>query len=203
MNEQRAKRDLALIRRMMEDGRREVVDRGKHFLVWGVIGTVGAAVTYAHAVGWTAFSPGWLWLGLLVVGWTLSVVVGRRESQRARIQSLASRLLAAVWISSAIAITLLALGGMFGGGLYVRSLPGLLSVVLGAPVVVTGVLSGEAWLRAVGVGWWIGGALMLFVPGLYTLLVMAGMSLVLLAIPGGVLFARSRRDPAAPVAEAP
>jgi hypothetical protein len=197
----RAKEDLALIRRMMDEGRREVVDRGKHFLVWGVIGTVGAFVTWAYAVEWTALSPGWLWMALLAVGWTLSVVIGRSEAKQARVWTATSRLLAAVWICSAVALTLVALAGMFGGGLDVRALPGLLSIVLGAPIVVTGVLTGEDWLKAVGIGWWIGGGVMLFVPGLYTLLLMAGMSLALLALPGGVLFARSRRQTPTPVTD--
>jgi hypothetical protein len=195
----RATEDLALIRRMMQESRREVVDRGKHFLIWGVIGTVGAILTYARAVEWTALNTGWLWLGLLVVGWTLSTVVARRDAREAPVWSVASRLLAAVWICSAITITLISLAGLFGGGLDYRSLPGLLSIMLGAPVVVTGVLTGEGWLKAVGVGWWIGGALLLFVPGLYTLLVMAGMSLLLLAVPGGVLFSRSRGSSAGAV----
>ena len=44
-------------------------------------------------------------------------------------------------------------------------------------------LTGEAWLHWVAAGWWIGGGLMLFVPGVYTLLLMTAMSIVLNRVP--------------------
>lgn len=69
----------------------------------------------------------------------------------------------------------------------------MLSTVIAAPVLVTMLLTGERWLGLVAVGWWAGGALMLFAPGPYTLLVMAVMSFVLLAVPGMVLNAKARQ----------
>lgn len=193
MDEQQAREDLAVIRRFMEDGRRDVMDRGKHLLVWGSVGMVGSALTYAYVVEWTAVPPGWLWLALMAAGWAGSVVIGRRESRRAPVKTFARRLLSVMWVSSAIVITLIALAGIFSELVDPRALPGLLSVALGAPILVAGVLAGERWLRLVGAGWWFGGGIMLFVPGVYALLLMGAMSLLLMAVPGGVLYAKSRR----------
>lgn len=205
MNEQRAQEDLAMIRRLMEDSRREIVDRGRHFLVWGVIGALGSLLTYGHAVQWSSFSPGWLWLGLMALGWTASTLIALRETRAARVQTAARRLLSVVSIASAVTITLVALAGMFGGLVAVETLPGLLSVVIGVPVLVAGALAGEGWLQLVGVGWWVGGGIMLFAGGLYSLLLMSAMSLVLMAVPGGVLYAKSRgtRPPPEPITETP
>ncbi len=205
MDQQRAQEDLAMIRRLMEDSRREVVDRGMHFLVWGAIGTVGSLYTYAHAAQWSSLSPGWLWLGLMTVGWAASSMIALREARVARVETVARRMLALLWIASAVTITLIALAGMFGGLVPVETLPGLLSVVIGAPILATGVLAGERWLQVVGAAWWIGGGIMLFVGGLYSLLLMGAMSLVLMAVPGGVLYAKSRGDspPTEPINDAP
>lgn len=192
MDKERAQEDLTMIRRLMEDSRREVVDRGKHFVVWGVIGAVGSGLTYGIAVGWTALSAIWLWVGLMAVGWTASTSIGWRDARRARVTTAGRHLLSTVWVTSAITLTLVAVAGMFGSVLEVALLPAVLSVLLGGPVVATGVLADENWLKLVGVGWWVGGGIMLFAPGLYTLLLMAAMSFVLLAVPGGVLYARSR-----------
>lgn len=189
----KAKEDLALIRRLMEDSRREVVDRGKHFLIWGVIPVVGLVATYARATTGAGPDPRWVWMGVLVVGWGASMVVGWRDGRRQRVFTTARRILTATWVAMAVTLTLIALGGMFGALVDVRALPGLLSVTMAPAVLLTAVLTGERWLTAVAVGWWLGGGVMLFVPGLYTLLLMAAMALLLLAVPGVVLYARSRR----------
>lgn len=193
MDEQRAREDLALIRQIMEDGRNEVVDRGKHFIIWGFVPAVGALETYAYARGAAVPDPTVSWVILLVLGWAASLAVGWRDSRGARVRTLARRLLSGIWVSTAITLTVVALAGMFSRGLSHTALPGVLSAVIAAPVLVTMLLTGERWLGLVAVGWWAGGALMLFAPGMYTLVVMAAMSLLLLAVPGIVLNARARR----------
>lgn len=192
MDTGRAHEDLAMIRQLLEDGRREVVDRGKHFIIWGVVPAVGAVLTYAYAWGAPVPHPTVSWLVLMLLGWAGSLMVGWRDSRGSRVSTLARRLLGGVWVSAAVTLTVLALAGMFGRSLSQEAIPGVASVVIAAPILVTMLLTGERWLGLVAVGWWAGGALMLFAPGLYTLLVMAVMSLVLLAVPGLVLNAKAR-----------
>lgn len=194
----RAEQDLALIRRLMEDSRREVTDRGKHFLIWGCLSVVGLAYTYLAATGAAGLDPAWVWLGILAIGWAASLAVGFRDGRRARVVTLGRRLLTGTWVSAAVTLTLVALAGLFGDVVSSRALAGLISVIIAVPVLLTGLLTGEGWLRWVAGGWWAGGLVMLFVPGVYALLVMAGMALLLMALPGAVLHARSRRALPAP-----
>lgn len=193
MHAERAQEDLAMIRRLLEEGRREVVDRGKHFIIWGVIPAVGAALTYAYVAGAGVPHPGWIWGGAMLVGWGLSLVVGWRDSRGARVHTFGRRLLSVVWVAAAVSLTLIGAAGIAGVVLGHESLPGVLSAVMGAPVLVTMLLTGERWLGLVAAGWWIGGAVMLFVPGRYALLLLAVMGLLLMAVPGAVLNARARR----------
>lgn len=190
---ERAEQDLALIRRLMEESRRDVVDRGRHFLIWGPLSAAGLVMTYLAATGALGVNPVSVWLVVLAIGWTGSFVVGWRDGRRARVRTVGGRLLSGVWISAGGTLTVVALAGMFGPLVDVRALPGLLSVVIALPVLLTALLTGERWLVAVAAGWWSGGAVMLFAPGLYTLLLMAAMALLLMVVPGVVLHARSRR----------
>ncbi len=194
-SEQSAREDLEMIRQLMEDGRREVVDRGKHFIIWGVVSAIGAVLTYAFvaAGGATYPHPGLVWSALLVVGWGSSAWVGWRDGRSPRVRTLARRLMTGVWVASAVSLTLLGLAGMWGGVLSDVALPGVMSAVIGAPVLVTMVLTGERWLGLVAAGWWLGGGVMLFLSGPYSLLLMAAMAVLLLVVPGVVLNGAARR----------
>lgn len=195
---QRAADDLALIRQLMEEGRRAVVDRGKHFMIWGGVSAVGLAGTYLSVVGWLGVGPQWVWVPLVVVGWVLSAVVGRRDARRLRVQTAGARLLARSWLGTGVVLTLVAASGLFGGVVSHLALPGLVSVVMGGAVLATSELTGEGWLVWAAAGWWAGGGLMLFVPGLYTLGLMAAMVIALMVVPGVVLYDRTRaRDTSA------
>lgn len=201
MTEERAREDLAVIRRIMEESRREVTDRGVHFLIWGGISTVGLVLTWLALEGPLGLNPAWAWVGLLAVGWAASVILGRRAERGARVATLGRRLLSVTWVATGITMTAVGLAGMFADPVPPWILPGVLSLLIAPPVLVTARLTGEAWLGGVAAGWWLGGGLMLLVPGTYTLLLMAGMTLALLALPGAVLFARTRGSgtPAGPV----
>lgn len=196
----RPEEDLAVIRRWMEDTRREVVDRGKHLLIWGIISVVGLSATYAFLVDALPWDPRWVWGLLLAAGWAASMIVGWRDGRGARVSSLGRRLLSNVWVGLGVTLTLVGVAGIFGGVVSHLALPGLLSVVLAGGFMATSLLVDERWLAWVAVGWWVGGGVMLFVPGVYTLLLMAGMSLLLMVGPGVVLYGRSRSGPAAPEA---
>jgi hypothetical protein len=185
--------DLAFIRRVLDENRGAVVDRGAHLLIWGVLTALGLVLTWFVATGALTLSIGWVWGAIMLVGWIASFAIGWRHGRRARVRTLAGRVLATVWIASAITLTLVALAGLFGGALGYEALPGVLSVVVAVPVVLTAVLTGERWLGAVAAGWWLAGGVMLFVPGMYRILLMAALALLLMAVPGAVLRARSGR----------
>ena len=185
--------DLALIRKIMDETRQEVVDRGKHFIIWGLITAAGLAVTYQAATGSLAVNPAIVWAVLLAIGWAASLTIGWIDGRRARVTTLGRRLLSAVWVSTAVTLTLTGMAGMFGEVLDQRALAGVLSAILAAPILVTAMLTGESWLRAVAGAWWVGAAVMLFVPGIYALLLLGAMALLLMALPGVVLYVRSRR----------
>lgn len=190
--------DLAAIRRLMEDSQAAAADDGRHFLLWGTLTAAGLLGTYGAVVGTLPVDPKWLWGVLLALGWAGSFWLGFRGARRARVTTLGRRLLAVVWIAAGVTLTLIAAAGLLGSAIDVRALSGLTSVVIGGPFLATAALTGERWLGAVAAAWWIAGGVMLFVPGLYTLPLLAAMALALQVAPGAVLYRRWRRRTAAP-----
>lgn len=188
-----AAQDLALIRKIMEETRQEAVDRGKHFIIWGLITAAGLAVTHQAITGPLTVNPALVWAVLLALGWAASLTIGWIDGRRARVTTLGRRLLSAVWISTAVTLTLTGMAGLLGEVLDPRALSGVLAAILAAPILVTAMLTGESWLKAVAGAWWLGAGVMLFVPGIYAILLMAVMALLLMALPGVVLYVRSRR----------
>lgn len=188
-----AREDLAMIRRLMEESRREARERGRHLMIWGGLSAVGLTATYLSALGRLPVSVDALWVVLLLAGWSASMMVGWRDARRAEVRTLGRRLLSVTWVAVGVTLTVIAAAGLFGPVVSAPALGGLVAVVIAPAVLVTAVLTGERWLSLVAAGWWLGGGVMLFVPGLYSVPLMAAMSLLLLAVPGGVLNARSRR----------
>ena len=186
-----ARDDLALIRRIMEDTRQEVTERGKHLVIWGGISTAGLLATWWAALGRSEVDPVLFWSVLLAGGWAASLYVGWRDGRRARVRTAGGRLLSAAWVTAAVTLTVVGTAGMFGDVLGYRALPGVLSAILAVPIWLTSLLTGERWLSWVAGGWWAGGGVMLFLPGVYALPLMAAMALLLMVVPGLVLNARA------------
>lgn len=185
--------DLAAIRRLMEDSQAAAADDGRHFLLWGTLTAAGLFGTYAAVKGALAIDPRWMWGVLLAIGWIGSFWLGIRGARGTRVTTLGRRLLTVVWVACGVTLTLIAAAGLLGGAIDPRALSGLVSVVIGGPFLATAALTGERWLAGVAAAWWLAGAVMLFVPGLYTLPLLAAMALAFQVAPGAVLYRRWRR----------
>lgn len=192
--------DLAVIRRLMEESQTAVAEDGRHFLLWGALSAAGLLGTWAATVGAWTLDPRWLWAVLVGLGWVGSFWMGVRSGRRARVRTLGGRLIAVVWIACGITLTLIAAAGLLRGAVPVQALSGLVAVVLAGGFLGSAVLTGRRWLGAVAAAWWLGGGLMLFFPGLYTLPLLAAMAIALQVVPGLVLRRRARRRPVAQAA---
>jgi hypothetical protein len=185
--------DLAAIRRLMEESQAAAGEDGRHFLLWGTLTAAGLLGTYAGVTGALAIDPRWLWGVLVALGWIGSFWIGARGNRQARVRTLGRRLLAVVWTACGVTLSLIAAAGLFGGAVSPRALSGLVSVVVAGGFLASAVLTGHRWLGAVAAAWWFGGGMMLFFPGLYTLPLLAAMTVALQVVPGAVLYRRSRR----------
>lgn len=100
--------DLAYVKALAKEGRDTPLVGGIMYVIWG--GLIGAAglIVYAHAMHWinlgpaAGFAP---WLTALVIGWVLSIVLGRRTSRKPGAATLGNKTATAVWFSVGVFIT--------------------------------------------------------------------------------------------------
>jgi hypothetical protein len=134
----------------------------------------------------------------LATGWGLALWVGRRDEVRAPVQTLLARVVAGIWVGCGVSATLVAVLGYYARALPERTLPGVSALVVAAGFFATSFAYRSSWMRLSAVGWWLGAIGMLLWPGPRTLLVMAGLLMVLQVLPGVLFYRRSRGERATP-----
>lgn len=197
MDDRPDERDLATIRRLMEDSQQGVPETGKHFIIWGVVIALAAVLTYASLRG-AAVPIAVVWAASLVVGWVLSLWAGWREEASAPVQTLLGRVVAGIWIGCGVSATLVAVLGYYAGALPPAALSGTIGLVIAAGCFASSFAYRSAWMRVLAAGWWLGAAGMLLWPGPTSLLVMAGLLVLLQIVPGVLLYQRARAHRATP-----
>ena len=202
MDGERAERDLAASRRLMEESRGQISGTGRHWIVWGAVTAAGLLATWGSLRGTLSMGPVWIWCGLLPVGWAASLWMGHRGSGVRSVRNQLTRLVHSVWFGLGIGLTILGIGGMFSPLVDPRVLPGLFCTLIGAGIFATGAVPGLGWLRWVAGGWWLGGVALMAAPGGYALPVMAAMVLALQVVPGVLLERRARSSPGGRLQEA-
>lgn len=179
-----AEEDLAMIRGLMERSRKEVTGGTRHYVVWGVLITAALVLTYWKSTQGLGVAYLWIWLVPVALGWGLSLLIARSEEGRAPVRSPAGRMVAGIWWGAGVAMTLIGFLGGAGGALTGPGILGAVACVLGVAQFATSYLVGSRWPRYIALAWWAGGAAIFVWPGESSLLVMAGLMVVLHLVPG-------------------
>lgn len=191
MDDQPNERDLATIRRLMEESQHGVPGAGKQFIIWGLVVTAAVLLTYAALRG-APISIALVWAVSLATGWGLSLLVGWREAVRAPVQTLLARVAASIWIGCGITATLMSALGLATGAIPPQALPGAISLVIATGYFASSFAYRSAALRLLAAAWWLAGAGMLLWPSPAALLVMAGLLVTLQVLPGVLLSRRAQ-----------
>ncbi|HEU0300939.1 MAG TPA: hypothetical protein VFR37_15865 [Longimicrobium sp.] len=188
-----AREDLAVIRRLMEDGHRVVNTAGPHFVAWGVLTSAALVATYVLGGRGEIRLLTWVWIIAVGLGWLASLGLMMAEGRRERVRSATGRILGGTWAGVGVTLMLLGFAGPAGGAIRPDAITAVLSAVLGSGFFATGLLLGSRWMQGAAGGWWAGALFMLLWPGPHGLLVTAGLVLVLQTLPGAWLMLRARR----------
>ncbi|MGH2574270.1 MAG: hypothetical protein ACRDFC_01070 [Ignavibacteria bacterium] len=193
MDTKQAETEIAVIRKIMEDTSR-IIDSGKDFIVWGFVVFLGMLGTYYFIIAGMSKSIPWLWAVLIGVGWIYSIAFHWRASYKLRAKTLAGRILAGVWISSGIVMTVIGFLGSATGAVRGWAITPVISLVLGSAYLVSGIIYGRKWLRNLALGWWVGGIAMMLFPGLHIFLVFALMMVLFQIIPGFIFYSNWKKS---------
>lgn len=178
--------ELALIEAMMEKGRRAAALDGRHLVIWGLlIGIALSAQYFAEVRDWAPSARLWLWQPAVVVGFVVSMFLGRRAAGR-RTANPVSRAYVAAFAAAGLTIGVFLIAN--GAGRQPQSLAALLVVAgaLASAFFVLAIVTGLRWMWMPATGWW--GLLAWFAwAGRLAptdFLVLAAAALLLLALPG-------------------
>ena len=190
MNRDEAQQELAFIKKVMEDSQRAIIDNGKRYILWSILVLGGIAGKYVLDGLGSTLNPAWIWLPLIVLGWLLSLLLGRKTYSEARVKTLAQRNLEAIWAGWAIAIPILTLVGYFSGALESWAVSPVVATLFGSACFTTGLVTATAWLRIAAILWWAGAILMFLIPTEYSVAILGGMFILLQMVPGILLYSR-------------
>lgn len=193
MDEQKAIEDLSYIKRIMEDSRKTFVDNGIGYIAWGVIIVLGLLSSYLMLNYKVKALFGYNWVMLVVIGWIFSFWRGAKRKKNSRAKSFAGKIIASVWLSSGIAMSIVGFIGTTSGainGLYVSP---IISIILGIAYFISGVVYGNIWISLLSIGWWGGAILMLFWPGTQIFLIMSIMMILFQIVPGIILYLNTKK----------
>ncbi|WP_374763085.1 hypothetical protein [Yunchengibacter salinarum] len=181
--------DLALIRRMMEEGRARLGADGRHVTLWGIIVALGFLGTWAVVAGYLPrVSPWlWVWLPLGLIGWTVSMVIGRNTPGSS---NPVGRIGDAAWLAVGLSMTVVLIAGLVGGHGPSPITVVMISAALFASAFFTiALVTKDRYLAVVPVGWW---AVLGWMTQVETftrpmLLALALISVSLITVPGLIL----------------
>lgn len=185
--------ELTSIRSLVEQTHFSALSNGHYFVVWGMCIAAGIAYSELYVMFHLALSPLWAWATAIGAGWFYTMRMYRREQRKARTQSYAGRVLASVWISCGISMTVAFFVGGITGAVPSAAVAGLTAGFLAVAFHGTAVISGIRWLAYIAISWWVGAFVLFVIPLELRGLALSGCVLTLLVLPGVVLHARARK----------
>lgn len=103
---------LAIITRMIQQTQGNLRSSSFHFLLWGVIATVGFLGQYLLMEFTDYAHPYIVWL-IAIPGWIISFVYGKRSSERSGVSNYSDRLIMWTWVAFGITILVVIFSGRF------------------------------------------------------------------------------------------
>ncbi|TNE61484.1 MAG: hypothetical protein EP335_16000 [Alphaproteobacteria bacterium] len=189
MADRTAATDLALIRSMMEAGRRRAGIDGTHFVLWGALLMLAFFAQYMSVVGYIPETIIGIWGPVTVIGWGAEFWMAHRERRQGPGRNIALIAYSTSWASVGLGVLIYFVISLAAGTFDGRTTSILASGLIGAAFFVTARVTGVNWLLYVALGW---GLLLTYlahttVYDAEMLLVMAGASALLILLPGQLM----------------
>lgn len=184
-----AESELQLIRKIMQDSRKAIVDNGWHYIYWGVIVTITLIINYIMIQNNVSInSQGMLWFISMVSASLAEAVITRKIKKNINESNFSGKLLGTLWGITGFCMFIFGFIGTFSGAYNPVYIFPVISTVLGAAYYISGTIQHVKWLKFLTTGWWSGAVFMFLFPGIHSLLVFACMLIFFQTIPGFILY---------------
>lgn len=196
MERQDAIEELALIRRVIDESRRFTFDNGRYYLMWGVLVAVAIFVQYGAILARTEWISAWIWIVTIGVGWLASILMGMREKSSPGAWPVGAKLIALIWASSGISMTIIGFVAPSTGALQPWAICPAIATVMGGAYAISSLVYRLRWVTMIGIAWWVGALVMFIVKGITTLPIFGAMMILFQVVPGLVFYRNSKRNAA-------
>jgi hypothetical protein len=194
MEKQKAELEISMIKQIMDDSKKIVVDDGKGYIIWGILIVIGLLGTYFSILSKHYYYIGWLWIISIGIGWVYTIIVHAVKDHKKKVKTFAGKILGALWFSCGVAMTIVGFVGAGSNSYGPYTISPLMAVILGIAYFVTGVIYGQPWVRNLSIGWWIGAVVIFIWKDMNSLLVFAGMMIMFQIIPGIILYTKFKKE---------
>lgn len=190
-----AESELSVIKQIMLDSRKIVIDNGKQLIFWGLLVTSALIVNYLMILNRMNYKYiGYLWLILMTAGFIFSLLWERSDIKKLRVKTFAGTLLGTLWFGSAIAMFIFGFVGPYSKAYNPVFICPIISTVLGISYFTSGAIQQIRWLQLLAAFWWLGAIYMFFFPSVHVLIIFAGMMFFLQATPGFILYRKWKNE---------
>ena len=192
MDTKQAEYELTIIRKIMDDSRKAIVDNGWHYIYWGVTVTLVLIVNYLMIIyDFSMNKQGMLWFISMISAAIIESVIERVKEKKVKVKTFAGKILNSLWSASGICMFMLGFLGTISGAYSPIYIFPLISIVLGLAYYISGIIQQIKWLQLISFFWWAGSAVLFFLPGIHSLLIFAGMIISFQVIPGILIYIKS------------
>ena len=158
----KAEEEISVIKKIMEDSKKAIVDNGWHYIYWGVIVTAALIANYIMVLTNTSINmQGMLWFISMTSAAIIEGIIERKREKHVKVKTFAGRLLNTLWSGSGICMFILGFAGTVSGAYNAIMIFPLISVMLGAAYLISGVIQQVKWMSALCIFWWAGSILSL------------------------------------------
>ncbi len=191
----KAEEEISVIKTIMEDSRKAVVENGWHYIYWGSIVTTAIIVNYLMVLyDISKFAQGILWFFSMPAAAIVEGIIERKKEKHTKVKTFAGRLINSLWTGAGVCMFILGFAGSLSGAYNAIMIFPLISIVLGSAYLVSGVIQQVKWLSVISVFWWLGAVILLLLPGMHSMLIFAGMLVFFQIVPGVLLYVKSKRE---------
>ncbi|HRJ86803.1 MAG TPA: hypothetical protein PK753_14105 [Ignavibacteria bacterium] len=180
--------ELLIIKKIVQDSRNAVADKGWHYIYWGVIVTIALLINYWMVISNISMNyQGMLWFISMISASLIEMIIVKRTEKDIKEKTFSGRLLSTLWGTSGVCMFMFGFIGTLSGAYNPIYIFPVLSAVLGAVYYISGTIQQISWLKYITFGWWTGSLLMFIFPGVNSIIIFAAMIVFFQIIPGLIL----------------
>ena len=197
MEQNQLQDDIAYLRNMIDNNRRNLVDNGIAYISAGIYVLIGIVISYILHINGLANLQPILWLVLMVLLIIINFIVQKKFKRKQVKKTFASKIFDATWAACGIPIAVISVLFLTTGLITPTSFFIIISSILGIGYFLTGIINDLKLMVILSFGWWLGTILSIlwrYIGEEYQLaFLFAGLIFIFEIVPGIIIYKKWKR----------